>query len=163
MKVCRPINNLGYLLQHVTAMLGKQSEQILQEQLGIGLSQFKILRVLQSDPHMKQRQIAYALGQTEASISRQVKLMLDDGLLQSRVSPQNRRDHITVPTIKGIKFTEVSQDLLAKYHAPTFELLTEKQREHLREALEIIHGHICPTNHPSPYKNGKQEPEVSSR
>lgn len=146
----RPINNLGYLLQHVAALTGKQSEQVLQERLGIGFSQFKILRVLQANPHIKQREIATNLGQTEASISRQVKLMLDDGLLQSTVSPKNRREHITVPTQKGLKLTAAAMEALAQYHAPTFAALTAKQREQMQIILETLHSKICPSEHPNP-------------
>lgn len=150
MSQAKPINNLGYLLQHVTTLMSKQSEQVLQERLGIGFSQFKILRVLQSNPHIKQREIASNLGQTEASISRQVKLMLDEGLLHSTISPKNRREHITVPSAKGVKLTEAAMDALAQYHTPTFAALSEKQREQLREILETIHGRICPSEHPNP-------------
>lgn len=150
MSQAKPINNLGYLLQHVTTLMSKQSEQVLQERLGIGFSQFKILRVLQSNPHIKQREIASNLGQTEASISRQVKLMLDEGLLHSTISPKNRREHITVPTAKGVKLTEAAMDALAQFHAPTFATLSEKQREQLREILETIHSRICPSEHPNP-------------
>lgn len=150
MSRARPINNLGYLLQHVTTLLSKQSEQVLQERLGIGFSQFKILRVLQSNPHIKQREIASNLGQTEASISRQVKLMLDEGLLRSTISPKNRREHITVPTPKGLKLAAAAMEALAQYHTPTFASLTEKQREQLREILETVHTKICPIDHPNP-------------
>lgn len=150
MSQAKPINNLGYLLQHVTTLMGKQSEQVLQERLGIGFSQFKILRVLQSNPHIKQREIASNLGQTEASISRQVKLMLDEGLLHSTISPKNRREHITIPTQKGLKLTQAAMDALAQYHAPTFAALTDKQREQLIGILETIHTKICPIDHPNP-------------
>lgn len=146
----RPTNNIGYLLQHVSSLLAKQSEQVLQERLGIGFSQFKILRALQANPHIKQRQIANNLGQTEASVSRQVKLMVDDGLLTSRISPKNRREHITVPTAKGVKLTEAALESLTKYHAPTFNALEPKQRDQLQESLETIHSRICPTDHPNP-------------
>lgn len=150
MSQTRPINILGYLLQHVASLLSKQSEQILQERLGIGFSQFKILRVLQANPHLKQREIAHHLGQTEASISRQVKLMLDEGLLRTTISPKNRRAHITIPTPKGLKLTEAAMDALAKYHAPTFEALNEKQRKLLHDALEAIHAKVCMSDHPNP-------------
>ena len=150
MSQARPVNNLGYLLQHVSTLLGKQSEQVLQERFGIGFSQFKILRVLQVNPHIKQREIASNLGQTEASISRQVKLMLDEGLLHSTISPKNRREHITVPTPKGLKLTQAAMDALAQYHTPTFADLSEKQREQLRDSLEAIHGKICLVDHPNP-------------
>ncbi|HXR49776.1 MAG TPA: winged helix-turn-helix domain-containing protein [Verrucomicrobiae bacterium] len=62
--------DLMQLLDHVAATVAKQSDQVLQEQLGIGLSQFKILQVLQAEPRTPQREIARSLAQTEASISR---------------------------------------------------------------------------------------------
>jgi DNA-binding MarR family transcriptional regulator len=141
-------NTTGYLFQHIAALMARQSEQVLQERLGIGFSQFKILRALQVNPQMKQRHIAYNLGQTEASISRQVKLMIADGLLVSRVSQHSRREHITVPTARGVKLTDAAVDILGKYHAPTFRALTDKQREQLQEMLEIIHTQICTSEHP---------------
>lgn len=142
----------GYLFQHIAAIMARQSEQMLQERLGIGYSQFKILRALQTNPQMKQRHIAYNLGQTEASISRQVKLMIADGLLVSRVSQQSRREHITVPTAKGAKLTEVAMGILSTYYRPAFHALTDKQQEQLQETLEIIHTQICSNDHPHTVK-----------
>jgi DNA-binding MarR family transcriptional regulator len=144
----REFNRLGYLLQHVARLLSRQSEQVLQERLGIGMSQFKILRVIQANPQIKQRQIANILGQTEASVSRQVKLMIDDGLLRSLVSPRNRRAHMTVITAKGERLNEAAMDALSDYHGPTFETLNKKQREQLSEVLQVIHDKICVSDHP---------------
>lgn len=138
-----PTNNIGYLLQHLASVLGKQSDQALQEQLGIGFSQFKILMALQWNPHTQQRHIAEALGQTEASISRQIKLMLDKGLLQSRVSPESKREHITTPTLKGVRLTEAAREVLNNYHAAMFEQLNDKQRQQLLDTLGTMHQYAC--------------------
>jgi DNA-binding MarR family transcriptional regulator len=143
----RPSNTLGYLLQHTAALLAKQNEQVLQEHLGIGMSQFKILRVLQTKANITQREIACTLAQTEASISRQVKLMLDDGLLSSTVSPVSRREHIVVPTTKGIKMTEAALEILYKYNRPTFEILGEQGQKQLLELLGKLHDHTCAAIH----------------
>lgn len=141
------INTLGYLLQHVALQMAKQSDQVLQEQLGIGLSQFKILRTLQARPHVKQRVIAADLGQTEASISRQVKLMIEEGLLKTLISPDNHREHLTVVTGKGVRLTEAALAVLTKYHAPAFETLNGKQRDQLIDVLEQLHCKVCPMQH----------------
>ena len=53
-----PTKNLTYLLHHVSSVMGKQSDQVLQEQLGIGLSQYKILMVLEWNPRVQQRAVA---------------------------------------------------------------------------------------------------------
>lgn len=138
-----PTQNIGYLLQHLSAVLAKQSDQVLQERLGIGFSQFKILMVLERDPHIRQKQIADKLGQTEASISRQIKLMHERGLLQTTVSPSNRREHITTPTAKGLRLNQAALDALNNYHAPTFEKLGSKHQAQLNEILSQMHQYTC--------------------
>lgn len=139
----KPTNNIGYLLQHLASSLARQSDQILQERLGIGFSQFKLLMVLQWDPAMQQRHIAEKLGQTEASISRQIKLMHDDGLLESRVSPRNRREHVTALTRKGTRLAEEALSVLNHYHAPMWEAIGEKRQKQLLETLSSMHQEVC--------------------
>src|ERR1700761_9456249 len=108
MRIMGPTNNLGYLIQHLAAVMGRQSDQVLQEQLGIGLSQFRILMVLEWNPRVQQRAIADSLGQTEASVSRQIKLLKSKNLLVSKIDPSNRRKHITAPTPLGMQLTEAA-------------------------------------------------------
>lgn len=143
-----PTNFIGYLLQHVSFSLARQSDQVLQEQLGIGLSQFKIMMVLKWNPNVQQRHIADSLGQTEASISRQIKLMHDNGLLQTTISPHNRREHITTLTAKGERMTQEAFSVLNRYHAPTFDELSEKQKKQLVDTLKQLHGQICKGDKP---------------
>jgi len=138
-----PTNNIGYLLQHLSSVLAKNSDQVLQERLGIGFSQFKLLMVLQRNPSVQQKSIANHLGQTEASISRQIKLMHQRGLLQTLINPKNRRQHITTPTTKGLRLAEEALNVLNSYHSPMFEHLGDKQRENLLNALNVMHEYAC--------------------
>lgn len=138
-----PTNNIGYLLQHLSGVLTKQNDQALQERLGIGFSQFKILRVLQFHPHTQQRQIAEWLGQTEASISRQIHLMIDKGLLQTTISPKNRREHLTTPTSKGLRMNDEAIKVLNNCHGDMFASLGEKKQQQLLDALAEMHIHAC--------------------
>lgn len=139
----RPTNNIGYLLQHLAFTMSRQNDQVLQDRLGIGFSQFKILMVLERNPYIQQRAIADSLGQTEASISRQIKLMLKDGLLRSIISPENRRRHITTPTAKGSRAAEAAMDILNSFHKPVFERLSGPQREQLLQTLGAMHQVVC--------------------
>lgn len=138
-----PAAETSYLLEHIASLLAKQSDQVLQEQLGIGISQFKILRALQAEPRTMQREIALNLGQTEASISRQVKLMLADGLLQSHRNPKDHREHLTIITSKGERLTEAALVALERYHRPTFVTLNDKQQEQVAAALRTLHDQLC--------------------
>jgi MarR family transcriptional regulator, transcriptional regulator for hemolysin len=143
-----PYNAIGYLLQHMAAILTRQSDQVIQERLGIGMSQFKLLMILRQSPNIQQRKLAECLGQTEASISRQIKLLCEKGLLIVRVNPKSRREHITVPTAKGVKMTEAAMEVLTQYHTPLFDRLNEKQRQHLTDMLVVVHGEVCAAGKP---------------
>lgn len=138
-----PITTIGYLLQHTATILMRQSDQVLQERLGIGMSQLKLLMMLEHSPSVRQRKLAEALGQTEASVSRQIKLLQEKGLLSVRVNPKSRREHITVPTAKGHKLTEAALEVMVQYHTPMFDLISEKEREQLKKTLVTFHEYTC--------------------
>lgn len=138
-----PTNNLSYLVHHLAAVLGKQGDQLLQEQLGIGLSQYKILMVLEWNPRVQQKAIADSLGQTEASISRQVKLLKSKGLLVTRQDPQNRRKHLTVPTTLGMQITEAASNIMRRSFGPEFAGMGEDQVMQLITGLQQLHHIVC--------------------
>jgi DNA-binding MarR family transcriptional regulator len=138
-----PTSNLSYLIQHLAAVMGRQSDQVLQEQLGIGLSQFKILMVLEWNPRVQQRAIADSLGQTEAGISRQIKLLKARKLLITKLDPQNRRRHITAPTPLGMQVTEAAADILRRSLTPDFAALGDDQLMQLAVGLQHLHRLVC--------------------
>lgn len=136
-------NSTGYLLQHVANAMARQNDQVLLDHLNIGFSQFKILMVLERNPYVQQKDIAESLGQTEASISRQIKIMVDQGLLKTTIQPENRRRHITTPTAKGSRIAHEATQLLNRYHAPVFARLDAKDQRYLAEALTQMHESVC--------------------
>jgi DNA-binding MarR family transcriptional regulator len=139
-------NSISLLIQNVATLLQKQSDQVLQEQLGIGMSQFRILKIVQANPRLLQRHIADALGQTEASISRQVKLLYNKQLLSTRINPKNRREHITSLTPKGFQITEAALEVLQISQAPFLDGFSDKQQTELLELLNTLRYHIFLTS-----------------
>lgn len=123
---------LGYLLQHLAFTLMKQTDVILLEQIGIGFSQYKILRSLQHQDSVQQKQIAQYLGQTEASISRQIHVLEGQGFIKNVVRKENRREHIITLTDKGEKLLDNAVIIVTKYHAPMFEPFHEKNKNRYR-------------------------------
>lgn len=134
---------IGYLLQHLSATLAKQSDQLLMERLGIGFSQFKIMKMVQKHPQTTQRCIAEQLGQTEASISRQVKLLQEKGLIVIAVSQDNRREHHSVLTTKGERIVQEVFRVLTETYTPMFAALGDRRQKQMIEALGIMHEHLC--------------------
>lgn len=138
------ISTIGYLVQHLSAVMARQSDQLLLEQLGIGFSQFKILMVLQSNPDIQQKQIAETLGQTEASISRQIKLLTQKGLLATRLRPENKREHLTSLTPRGVRFADEAMRIIRKYQALVLEGVSDKSKQQLVDLLSDVHIRACP-------------------
>lgn len=139
----QPIEALDFFIQHVATLLGRQSDQVLQEQLGVGLSQYKILRILQDNPQVQQRQIADLLGQTEASISRQIKLLIGKQMISSNTNPANRREHLTTLTARGIRILDAANTVLEQYHASTLNALSVKEQGTLLKLLGTLHRQMC--------------------
>ncbi|HKR81397.1 MAG TPA: MarR family winged helix-turn-helix transcriptional regulator [Candidatus Saccharimonadales bacterium] len=139
----QPANKIGYLFEHLNGIWSRQSDQVLQEQLGIGLSQYKIMMAMQWNPKTQQRRLAQMLGQTEASVSRQVKLLLEKGMLTTKVNPKERRERLTEITPKGLKIAQAARKAMAAFHAPMFEELSEKQMKQLLETLITLHAYVC--------------------
>lgn len=136
-------SSVGYLLHHSSEVLSKQSDQILQDQLGVGLAQYKLLTVLEQQPFLKQNEIAQQLGQTEASISRQIKIMQSKGLLIRSRNPNSKRDRIATLTTSGLRISDEANKILNNYHAPVYKSLSNKQKQQLHEILNLMHQHIC--------------------
>jgi DNA-binding MarR family transcriptional regulator len=138
-----PNNNPVYLIQHLANVLAKQSERLLRTELGIGYSQFRILMVLEWNPRVSQRTIADSLGQTEASISRQIKMLTAEGMLVSKPDPENRRRHITTPTPKGMQLTESANAILRRHFGPELAGVGDEQLAALTHGLQKLHLAVC--------------------
>lgn len=143
-----PISSLGYLLQHVTAQLHRQADQLLQERLGIGMSQFKLLMMLQTVPGVQQRKLAECLSQTEASISRQTKLLQEKGLVIAAVNRANHRQHVMTITAKGVQITEAAHEALAAQLKTCLSQFSDKQVAQLIAMLSSVHDHVCAAGRP---------------
>jgi DNA-binding MarR family transcriptional regulator len=130
------------LIHHLSAQAGRDADQILQEQLGIGLAQYKIKSSIEKEPNIKQMEIALALGQTEASVSRQIKLLKGNGMVASRINPGNRREHLSLLTPKGLNLVRAADRALANRHKTLVASLDGKQQAKLLESLFCIQKQI---------------------
>lgn len=131
-------NDIAQSLHQVVALVSRESDQILLEQLGIGLAQYKILTTLHESAQAQQRSIAVQLGQTEASISRQIKLLEQKGMLLVSRNPENLREHRTQLTVKGLRVIEAAENSLKNYHAKVLQDVNKKQRSQLEEIIHLL-------------------------
>lgn len=132
-------DDTGFLLHSLAAALDRQSDKVLSDFLGIRFAQFKILSVLVGQEGISQIAIARQLGQTEASVSRQVKLLQTAGLIIVKFQPNNRRQRTIGLTSTGRHRLVKACRLLNRFHAPVFGRLSDHQRRQLHENLQILH------------------------
>lgn len=131
-------SSIGYLLHHSAFLLDSHCDQVLQERYGIGLSQFKILLVLEAKDGITQKNIARELSQTEASVSRQVKILAAKGLIEVEPSHDSKREKRVFETHLGHDIAQKSITALNDYTAPVFEGLSPKEQQNLQEYLRTI-------------------------
>lgn len=139
---------IGYLLRHTADVLHRQLDQALLEQLGIGLSQLRLMIMLQHYPGAAQKQLASHLGQTEASISRQLKLLEADGLAEVAVVATEKRKHTAALTTKGETMAEAAKSLASNIYGKAVQDLNFKQRSALLESLDLLHRQTCQPGQP---------------
>jgi DNA-binding MarR family transcriptional regulator len=132
-----------YLLQHIGTILERQFDQALLEQLGIGTSQYRILLALEAHPDVSQKRLAAHLGQSEASISRQVKILQNKQLISTQVHPHSRRERVTNLSSKGVTVIAVAKDLYAQIATSLLDKLSDKQQKAFREILGVVHAKSC--------------------
>ncbi len=135
-----PFQTTGYLLNRLAFSLSRQSDQILLERLGIGMSQYIIMHILQLQPSIQQRVIATQLGQTEASISRQMKILANQSLLEVRTNPLNRREHVIILTTKGERIIDEANNILDEFHKSVFEKIGDKSYKNFAELISTYSG-----------------------
>ncbi len=140
-----PSQHISLRIQNLATLLYKIFDQVLQSRLGIGMSQFKILSTVKDNPRLLQNHIASALNQTEASISRQVKLLHKKKLLITQINPKDKRQHVTTLTTSGQRIINEAMVILEAIESRSIVGLSKNQQFELLNALDIIEQH-APSN-----------------
>ncbi len=126
-------------IDQVAFLLSRHVDQTLQERLGLGYSQYKIMEILRFSPNLQQKQVASKLSQTEASISRQIRLTQSQMLLTVYINPKNKREHILKLTDKGERLTIEAEEILDSFYKNLFSKISIKQQEELFRSLSEIY------------------------
>ncbi len=137
------LDEIPYLLHHMSFLLDNEVDDALTEELGINLAQLKVLYVLERWPYSQQRSIARILGQSESSVSRQTQQLKDAGYVTTKQNPKDRRQQIAAMTRDGAKLTEAARAITKRCHNTALAALATPQREQLRDTLELLHRRSC--------------------
>ncbi len=92
---------LYWQIHKLAFLLEKRADENLKKQVGIGFAQYKVLEAIGRNALAKQNVIAELLDQTEASISRQIKILEKQGLIVVATVMGNKRARELTLTDRG--------------------------------------------------------------
>lgn len=131
-------------IQRVSAACTRRADKVLLETCGFTHSQFKLLWMLyRHEAGMPQNVIANWLNQTEAGVSRQVGILIKQGLVSRSADPDDKRTHIITLTSDGREFTETATASLVEAYAPDFAALSPEEQEQFILLLEKLFSRMC--------------------
>lgn len=130
--------NLGFAFQQLAFSLLQDSDNALNSQLGIGYAQYKLLEVLAEFPHSSQRFIAAQLKQSEASVSRQIKLMKNKGLLRVGTPPENKRTRVIALSTKGSEVHTKGATILNHQYEQLFGRLSPEDQHNFYQVVQKL-------------------------
>jgi DNA-binding MarR family transcriptional regulator len=116
---------LYWQIQKIAFLLEKKADESLKEEIGVGFAQYKVLEAINQNSLAKQNMIAEMLDQTEASISRQIKILENKGLITVANVMGNKR-------ARELSLTRVGEDIVRQA-----EQLLETMQEHAMNGLSF--------------------------
>lgn len=97
--------SLYWQIHKLAFLLEKHADEALKSQLDIGFAQYKVLEAISQNMLTKQNVVAELLDQTEASVSRQTKILQKKGLINVNPVMGNKR-------AKELSLTRVGEDIV---------------------------------------------------
>lgn len=123
------IHQLAFLLE-------KRADESLRRQADVGFAQFKVLEAVGRNMLAKQNMIAELLDQTEASISRQVKILQKKELLIVATVMGNRRARELSLSEKGEELLMHCEEILDFTHGQIMNTLNAEEQMYFQQFLE---------------------------
>ena len=134
--------DITYNLHKVTFLMDKIGGAILEKELGLTLSQFRILMAIDKG-EVCQSHIAKFWEMTEAAISRQIDILLERDLIKSEENEENRRKNNLELTKLGKNILKKSFQALDKTYEAFYSQLDQNDRERLMNDLKKILSEVC--------------------
>lgn len=127
---------LYWQIHKLAFLLEKKSDEALKTQVGIGFAQYKVLEAVGRNMLAKQNLIASLLDQTEASVSRQVKILQNKKLLIVATVMGNRRARELSLTEKGEEILQQCEEVLDFAQAQIVGSLSYQEQKNFQELFE---------------------------
>lgn len=129
-----PLLSLTYLLQ-------QSADEILLKEARVSLSHARILSALNTSP-VTQKSVASVLHQTEANVSRQLKVMKRAGLVSITKNKKDGRVRDVSLTRKGSERKTKAQKILAKQQRDFLKSMSRSEADTLAFTVQRLAGQL---------------------
>lgn len=127
---------LYWNMHKLAFLLEKRADEALKEQLDIGFAQYKVIEAINQKTLAKQNEVARMLDQTEASISRQIRILQAKGMIKVTDVMGNRRARELSLTHVGEENVSQAQDIIELTHADIFGTLSQQEQQMLEPMFD---------------------------
>lgn len=127
---------LSWQFHKISFLLEKSADEALKRQLGIGYAQYKVLEAINHNSLARQNTVAEMLDQTEASISRQVRILQKKGLIKISSVMGNRRAKELSLTTVGEEMVSNAIEVIEVAQAKFFSKINFAEQQKMLELLE---------------------------
>jgi MarR family transcriptional regulator, transcriptional regulator for hemolysin len=127
-----------------TNKLAKQYSQKELDKRGadITVDQWVLLKIIEADPGLSQRDLAEKSIKDPASITRMLDLLEKKGLIQREAIEGNRRQYSISVSKEGEKFINKYMDMVQNHRAKSLEGFSKKEIGKLKDMLLRIQGNM---------------------
>ena len=131
---------LYWQIHRLAFLLEKRADESLKTQLDIGFAQYKVLEAINQNMLARQNMVAEMLDQTEASISRQIKILHKKGLITVVTVMGNKRAKELSLTRVGEEIVRNAEDVIDVSQAQVMGGLSYQEQHLLQELFERMLG-----------------------
>lgn len=110
--------------------------------LGITIDQWVLLKIIESNEGVSQRELANISVRDAASITRTLDLLSKKQLINREPIPDNRRQFKIVLTAAGRSFIEKNMEMVQRHRAHSTKGFTEEEIEQLRSMLKRMQKNL---------------------
>lgn len=125
------LHRLEFILQH-------KSDTLLRGGLGVGFGQIQIMQALHRSSLTTQRALAQTLHQTEANISRQLRLLKKKGLVSINKGKKDKRQRDVALTANGSRTYAKAERILSAQHKELLKLLDDREMKAFDRAVSHL-------------------------
>ncbi|MBP3399481.1 MAG: MarR family transcriptional regulator [Erysipelotrichaceae bacterium] len=130
------------ILVHKLSVISKNSWKFTRNRLthpGLTNAAYDVCGIIYQSESTNQDNISKALKMDKSSVAKVVNKCVEDGLIERRVNPSNRREYILTLTEEGMKTVQELVDLVEQWQQEALSVLSEEEKElFLNSVLKLV-------------------------